>query len=94
MPPAGYAAVTPQTLFRLASGSKMFACAAIYALKTRGKLDLSQRVFPLLGISKPALASDRPDPHIHEITVHGNWSIMPADGTFCNPFQAEGRTVY
>ena len=80
-PPTGYSAVTPQTLFRLASLSKMFTCAAIFTLQTSGKLDLNQRVFPLLGISKPALATDHPDPHIDDITVQhlldhaGGWNI-------------------
>jgi CubicO group peptidase (beta-lactamase class C family) len=88
-PPAGYAAVTQQTLFRLASGSKMFTCAAIYALQTRGQLDLNQRVFPLLGVTKPALAGNRPDPHIDDITVQhlvdhaGGWNIR-------KPFQVKG----
>ena len=88
-PPAGYAAVTPQTFFRLASLSKMFTCAAIYALQTRGTLDLNQRVFPLLGITKPALAGDHPDPHIDTITVQhlldhaGGWNIR-------KPFQVKG----
>jgi len=68
-PPPGYASVTPQTLFRIASGSKIFTCAAIYALQQRGKLDLNQCVFPLLGIAQPALATDHPDPHINDITV-------------------------
>lgn len=91
-PPAGFAPVTPQTLFRLASGSKIFACAAIHALHAQGRLDLSQRVFPLLGIAKPALAGDRPDPHIDDITVQhlvdnaGGWNVH-------KPFQIPGGTL-
>ncbi len=80
-PPTGYGAVTPQTLFRLASCSKMFTCAAIDTLHRHGKIDLNARVFPLLGIHAPALAGDRPDPHIDEITVQhlvdhaGGWNV-------------------
>ncbi len=79
-PPAGYRAVTPQSLFRIASCSKVFTRAAVYSLSTRGQLDMKQRVFPLLGITKPAVASDHPDPHIDEITVQqlvdhaGGWN--------------------
>lgn len=80
-PPVGYRAVTPQTLFRIASCSKMFTCAAIDTLHRRGKLDLNARVFPLLGIHAPALAADRPDPRIDDITVQhlvdhaGGWNV-------------------
>ena len=80
-PLAGFSAVTAQTLFRIASCSKMFTCAAITAVSKSGKLDLSQKVFPLLGIRKPAIATDRPDPHIDDITVRhlvnhaGGWNI-------------------
>ena len=80
-PPTGYAAVTTQTLFRLASCSKMFTCAAIDALHSSGKLDLNQKVFPLLGIDKPAISGDQPDPRINDITVQhlvehaGGWNL-------------------
>ncbi len=79
-PPAGFAAVTPQTLFRLASCSKMFTCAAITALQASGRLDLNQRVFPLLGITQPAIPTDQPDPRVDDITVQhlvdhaGGWN--------------------
>ncbi len=80
-PPTGYRALSPKTLFRIASCSKMFTCAAIDALHRRGKVDLNARVFRLLGIHEPALAGDRPDPRIDDITVQhlvdhaGGWNI-------------------
>lgn len=91
-PPKGYAAVTSQSLFRIASCSKMFTCAAITALTRSGKLDLQAKVFPLLGIRKPALAGDRPDPHIEDITVQhlvdhaGGWNDH-------KPVQLPGRPL-
>ena len=90
-PPSGYPAVATNTLFRIASNSKMFTCAGITALRSRGDLDMDSRVFSLLGISAPALRKDKPDPHIDEITVQhlvdhaGGWndhdSFVAKDGT-------------
>jgi len=80
-PPAGYRTVSSQTMFRIASCSKMFTCAAIDTLHRRGKLDLRIRVFPLLGIDTPALAGDQPDLRIDDITVQhlvdhaGGWNV-------------------
>lgn len=61
--------VTPQSLFRLASCSKLFTCAAITHLRDSGKLTLNEPVFPLLGISSPALKDQKPDQDINNITV-------------------------
>ena len=62
-PPAGFEPYQ-QNLFRLpASCSKLFTCAAIETLRTRGLLHLHDRVFPLLGIhaagclNRPPLAA-------------------------------------
>ena len=90
-PPSGYAPVDSSSLFRIASCSKMFTCSAITTLHLRGDLELDVKVFPLLGISSPAVRKDKPDPHIDEITVQhlvdhaGGWndheSVIAKDGT-------------
>ena len=90
-PPAEYSPVDRNTLFRIASCSKMFTCAAITTLHARGDLELDTRVFPLLGINAPEMRKDKPDPHIDEITVQhlvdhaGGWndheSVVAKDGT-------------
>ncbi|MBV8632415.1 MAG: beta-lactamase family protein [Silvibacterium sp.] len=89
-PPKGFSPVNRQTLFRLASCSKLFACAAIHALHKAAKLDLEAKVFPLLKIQAPAYRRDKPDPHINDITVRhlvdhaGGWndheSVKATDG--------------
>ena len=89
-PPSGYAAVDRQSLFRVASLSKMFTCAAIGELHSRGKLVMDAKVFPLLGIKAPAKPRDRPDPRIDDITIQhlvdhaGGWndheSLRTKDG--------------
>jgi CubicO group peptidase (beta-lactamase class C family) len=61
--------VEPASLFRIASCSKIFTCAAIEELRASGRLKMNERVFPLLGIQEPALPRRRPDPRINEITV-------------------------
>src|SRR5580658_6336689 len=43
-PPSGYSPVDTRCLFRIASCSKMFTCAAIDALQSRGKLDMNLKV--------------------------------------------------
>jgi CubicO group peptidase (beta-lactamase class C family) len=90
-PPQGYSPVNTLTLFRIASCSKMFTCAAIGSLRASGKLDMDAKVFPLLGIKSPAISRDKPDPRIDEITVQqlvdhaGGWndheSFNAKDGT-------------
>jgi CubicO group peptidase (beta-lactamase class C family) len=83
--------ITNRTLFRLASCSKIFTCAAIDALSQEGKLDLNTKVFPLLGITSAALPSQTPSPYINRITVSqlvnhaGGWNdgntVKAKDGT-------------
>ena len=90
-PPHGYEPVTRTSLFRIASCSKMFTCAGITVLRSRGDLDIEAKVFPLLGIDTPAIRKDKPDPHINEITVKhlvdhaGGWNdhdnCVAKDGT-------------
>lgn len=83
--------ITNQTLFRLASCSKIFTCAAIEALSLEDRLDLNTKVFPLLGITSAALPSQTPSPYINRITVRqlvnhaGGWNdgntVTAKDGT-------------
>lgn len=65
----GYAGTQPQSLMRVASVSKAFACAAIRSLVQNGQLDLDDKVFPLLGITGVALDSQTRDPRVDDITV-------------------------
>lgn len=77
---SGYPTTQPPTLFRLASCSKAFTCAAIQNLFDAGTLKPSDTVFPLLNITEKALASQNPDPNINKITVEnllnhaGGWN--------------------
>lgn len=90
-PPHGYEPVTRMSLFRIASCSKMFTCAGITVLRSRGDVDMDAKVFPVLGIDTPAIRKDKPDPRINEITVKhlvdhaGGWndheSCVAKDGT-------------
>jgi CubicO group peptidase (beta-lactamase class C family) len=84
--------VTAGSLFRIASCSKAFTCAAIQQLYDEGKLAKTQPVFPLLGITKPAVTTDSPDANINAITVQelvdhaGGWNdhstvVSSKDGT-------------
>jgi len=82
--------VGPGSLFRIASLSKAFTAAVIAELVRAGRLRLDARVFPLLGYTRPRLASQRPDPRINDITVAhlvghlGGWDIgkLGYDPTF------------
>lgn len=65
----GYPQTQPGSLFRLASVSKAFTCAAIQKLVDDKKLKLADPVFPLLGITKKALTSQKPSKWINDITV-------------------------
>jgi CubicO group peptidase (beta-lactamase class C family) len=73
-------AVTTNSIFRIASCSKIFTCAAIDMLRARGKLDMNLKVYPLLGIKEPASHEHTPDPRVNEITVQhlidhaGGWN--------------------
>ena len=86
----GYPQTQPDSLFRLASVSKAFACAAIQKLVTDKKLDLDDEVFPLLGITKKALTSQTPSKWIKDVTVghcvrhEGGWdrTVSKFDAVF------------
>jgi CubicO group peptidase (beta-lactamase class C family) len=83
--------IKPGTLFRIASCSKAFTCGAIQQLYDESKLSKTTPVFPLLGISKPAIATDTPDSKIDTITVQdlvdhgGGWNdhstVIATDST-------------
>ena len=62
-----YPITQPDTLFRVASVSKIFTCAAIDQLARTGALRLDTRAFPFLGIT--ALPLTHPDRDIDNITV-------------------------
>jgi len=64
-----YPTTRPDSLFRLASVSKAFACAAIHRLSDEGVIDLSAAVFPFLGISTVALPGQTKDPRVDTITI-------------------------
>jgi CubicO group peptidase (beta-lactamase class C family) len=62
-----YPITQPGTLFRVASVSKMFTCAAIDQLVTTGALSFETQAFPYLGITGlPLIPADR---DINSITV-------------------------
>ncbi len=65
----GYAITQPNSLLRLASVSKAFACAGIQALVTDQGFNMNTRVFPYLGITSVALPTQTKDPRIDTITV-------------------------
>lgn len=89
--PPGYPTTQPLSLFRVASNSKAFTSAAIYQLFSSGHLSPSQAIFPLLGITSPALSSQTPSPNINDITIQelldhaGGWNdhldVTAKDGT-------------
>lgn len=70
----GYPITQPDTLFRVASVSKMFTCAAIDRLVTTGALNLTTPAFAFLGITGRLLPDQVPDPDIAKITV-GNLAL-------------------
>jgi CubicO group peptidase (beta-lactamase class C family) len=61
--------VTTANVMRLASVSKMTPTAAVTQLYASGKLTPGLLVFPYLGITKPLLKSQTPDPNINKVTV-------------------------
>lgn len=65
----GYPITQPNSLLRLASCSKAFACAAIQKCYDKKLISPSTTVFPLLGISSAALPSQTPNSKINTITV-------------------------
>ena len=65
----GYAVTEPDTLFRLASVSKIFASAAAEQLMAAGTISATTAAFPYLGITSAILPSQTPDPLTSTITV-------------------------
>lgn len=64
-----YPTVTPDNVMRLASVSKMMPTAAVTTLYAQHVLSPGTRVFPFLGIAKPLLRNQHPDPNIDRVTV-------------------------
>src|SRR5262249_26589277 len=59
--------VTPGSLFRIASCSKAFTCAAVWELYKDGSLHPGDKIYPLLGITKPLVGTV--DPRSNMITI-------------------------
>ena len=59
--------VIPGTLFRITSCSKAFTSAAIWTLYSQGTLHPSDKIYPLLGITKPLVGIA--DPRSDQITI-------------------------
>jgi CubicO group peptidase (beta-lactamase class C family) len=66
---AGYPITQPDTLFRVASVTKIFTCAAIDRLVQTGAISFDTTAFPYLGITSKLLPGQTPDPDIDKITV-------------------------
>jgi N-acyl-D-amino-acid deacylase len=83
--------VRPVSLFRIASLSKPFTAAAVMHLVEQGKVQLDERVFPILKLEPHLQRGARFDPRWHEITVRhclqhtGGWN---RDKSF-DPMSAE-----
>jgi CubicO group peptidase (beta-lactamase class C family) len=65
----GYTQTQADSLMRVASVSKAFACAAIHRLVEDDQLDLDDEVFPLLGITDVALSGQSKDNRVDDVTV-------------------------
>jgi CubicO group peptidase (beta-lactamase class C family) len=78
--PGYYPPTYPDSLFRIASLSKMFTCAAIQKLYDDKLLYPNTKVFPKLEISSPAIQGQKPDKSPDDIEVQhlvdhlGGWS--------------------
>ncbi len=72
--------VRPASLFRIASVSKPFTATAVMRLVEQGKLQLDDRVFPILKVQPHLEQGARLDPRWHNITVRhclqhtGGWN--------------------
>ena len=64
-----YPPTYPDSLFRIASVSKMFTCAAIQKLYDDKLLYPNTKVFKTLEISSPAIEGQKPDDRINDIEV-------------------------
>jgi len=82
-------AVTPASLFRIASDSKAFTAAAVFRLVEAGRLSLDDRVFAADGLLRQYSDEGSPRDWIHRITVHqllthtcGGWGNESNDPMF------------
>lgn len=73
-----YPLTQPTTVFRMASLSKIFTCAAVQALADDGILLLDSPLFPALGVTTPLLASQSVDSRINLITPR--WAATELSG--------------
>jgi CubicO group peptidase (beta-lactamase class C family) len=79
-----YPITQPDSPFRLASVSKLFAAATIYELVKAKKLSLDLKVFPWLGYDQAALPDQKVDAGLKTITVQnlidhkGGWDLLAA----------------
>jgi CubicO group peptidase (beta-lactamase class C family) len=64
-----YPITQPDTVFRVASVTKIFTCAAIDRLVTTGALTFATPAFGFLGITSSLLPTQTPDAEIDQITV-------------------------
>jgi CubicO group peptidase (beta-lactamase class C family) len=64
-----YPITQPGTLFRVASLSKIFTCAAIDRLVATGTLNFTTQAFGYLGIASTLLTTQTADPDIGKITI-------------------------
>lgn len=64
-----YAITQPTSIMRVSSNSKALVTAAITKLYAAGTISPSTLAYPYLGVKKPLLSSQKPDPRADEITV-------------------------
>jgi N-acyl-D-amino-acid deacylase len=62
--------VEPASLFRIASLSKPFTAAAVMRLIEQGRLELDDRVFPILKLEPNLESGALVDPRLHDIRIH------------------------
>jgi len=64
-----YGETEPTSIMRVASNSKALVCAAITKLYSSGTLRPTTLVYPYLGVTRPLLTTQSPDPRSNRITV-------------------------
>ncbi|WP_020160065.1 serine hydrolase [Methylobacter marinus] len=87
---AGYPITLPNTLFRIASVSEIFTCAAIDRLIQAGALTSTMQAFGFLGITSKLLLSQTPDPDVDKITMH---DLAMRQSGLQHDFGADLRTI-
>src|SRR5258708_128862 len=85
-----YPITQPATLFRVATVTKIFTCAAIDRLMSTGALALTTQAFGYLGITSKLVPSQTPDPDIGKITVH---DLAMRQSGLAHDFGADLRTI-